>query len=70
MNKALSLALLVVGLVLLVMGWNASDSISSEFSELFSGSPSDKAVWLLIGGIAGVIVGGVGLLGGRRSRTA
>ena len=68
MNKALSLALLVVGIVLLVMGVNASDSIASEFSELFSGSPTDKAVWMLIGGLAAVVIGGVGLL--RRPRTA
>ena len=68
MNKALSLALLVVGIVLLVMGVNASDSIASEFSELFSGSPTDKAVWMLIGGPAAVVIGGVGLL--RRPRTA
>lgn len=66
MNKPVSLALVVIGIVLLVMGLSASDSLSSELSELFSGAPSDKAVWLLIGGIAALIVGGVGLTRGKK----
>jgi hypothetical protein len=62
MNKPISLALLVIGVILLVMGFNASDSLSSQISEFFSGSPTDKAIWLLIGGAAATIVGGFGLL--------
>lgn len=50
MNKSTGLALLGVGIVLLVLGFKAADSISSELSELFSGTPSNKAVWLLTGG--------------------
>ena len=50
MNKPISIALLVIGIVLLVFGIVESDSISSDFSRLFTGEPTDKAVWLLIGG--------------------
>jgi hypothetical protein len=66
MNKGISVALLVVGVVLLGFGLNASDSVGSSFSRLFTGSPTDKAIYLLIGGIAAVIVGLFGLM--RRSK--
>ena len=66
MNKGLSVALLVVGVVLVILGLNASDSISSEFSELFTGAPTDKAVWMLIGGLVAAIVGLFGLMRGKK----
>jgi len=59
MNKNLFLALLVIGVVLLVLGVIASDSIGSDISRLFTGWPTDKAVWLLIGGVIATI-GGLG----------
>ena len=66
MNKGLSIALLVVGVILLVLGVNASESISSDFSRLFTGKPTDKAVWMLIGGVVGVLVGLGGLFRGSK----
>ena len=57
MNQALGIALLVVGIVLIIFGINASDSFSSDVSRFFTGSPTNKAMWLLIGGIASAIVG-------------
>jgi hypothetical protein len=50
LNKGVFLALLVLGIVLLVLGVIESDSVSSSFSRLFTGEPTDKAIWLLIGG--------------------
>jgi Co/Zn/Cd efflux system component len=67
MNKAISLALLVGGIVLIVYGISASDSISSSFTRFFTGSPTDKTMWLLIGGIVAVVVGLVGVLRGSKS---
>jgi hypothetical protein len=60
MNKALSLALLVGGVILIIYGVSASDSIGSSFSRLFTGAPTDKTIWLLLGGI---LVAGIGLTG-------
>ena len=57
MNKIVSLALLVGGIVLIVIGVNATNSFSSDVSRFFTGSPTDKAVWMLIGGILAAIVG-------------
>ena len=68
MNKIISLALLVGGIVLIVVGVNATNSFSSDVSRFFTSSPTDKAVWMLIGGILAAVIGLVGTL--RGSKTA
>lgn len=57
MNKTFSLALLVGGVVLMIIGINATNSFSSDVSQFFTGSPTDKAIWMLIGGIVATVVG-------------
>lgn len=57
MNKAFSLALLVGGIVLMIIGINATNSLGSDVSRFFTGSPTDKAIWMLIGGIVATVVG-------------
>jgi len=57
MNKIISLALLAGGIVLMIVGINATNSFSSDVSRFFTGSPTDKAVWMLIGGIVAAVVG-------------
>jgi hypothetical protein len=57
MNKAVSLALLAGGIVLIVIGVNATNSFSSDLSRFFTGSPTDKAIWMLIGGILAAVAG-------------
>jgi hypothetical protein len=66
MNKALSVALLVGGVVLIVIGISATNSFSSDVSRFFTGSPTDKAVWMLIGGSVAAVVGLLGTLRGTR----
>jgi uncharacterized membrane-anchored protein len=61
MNKVMSAALLVVGVILLAFGLNAYHSASSDVSRFFTGAPTDKALWLLIGGIVVAIAGFLGL---------
>jgi hypothetical protein len=63
-NKAVSLAFLIGGIILIVYGISASNSVGSSFSRLFSGSPTDKTIWLLVGGAVAAIIGLVGLLRG------
>jgi hypothetical protein len=67
MNKPLSLALLVVGIILLIYGVSASDSIGSSFSRLFTGSPTDKTIWFLIGGAVATALGLAGVMRGSKS---
>jgi len=61
MIKAISLALLAGGIVLAIFGIAAMNSTGSGISRFFTGAPTDKAMWLLIGGIVASVVGVVGL---------
>jgi hypothetical protein len=57
MNKGIGIALIVVGAFLIVYGINASDSAGSGISRIFTGAPTNKTLWLLLGGIGSAIVG-------------
>ncbi len=67
MNKIVSLALLIGGIVLIVYGINASNSVGSSLSRTFNGAPTDKTLWLLIGGGVAALVGLAGVLRGSRT---
>jgi len=43
--------------MLIIWGFSASDSLSSDVSRFFTGSPTEKTVWLIIGGIGATIAG-------------
>ena len=62
MNKPLSIAFLAVGILLIIFGVNATNAFSSDVSRFFTGAPTDKAIWMLIGGIVAAVVGLFGLL--------
>ncbi|MBK6880467.1 MAG: DUF3185 family protein [Elusimicrobia bacterium] len=64
-HKIFSIALLVGGGVLIMYGMNASDSFRSDVSRFFTGSPTNKTVWLFVGGI---VVGVLGLMGLSRGK--
>jgi uncharacterized membrane protein YidH (DUF202 family) len=62
-QRLFGVALLIGGIVLLVMGLNAMDSFGSQVSKFFTGSPTDKAVWMTIGGVVLIVLGaGAGLV--------
>ena len=67
MNKAISLSLLAGGIVLIIYGLSASDSVGSSFSRFFTGNPTDKTIWLLVGGVVAAALGAGGLLRGSKS---
>ena len=64
MNKIIFIALLVGGVVLMILGVQATNSFSSDVSRFFTGSPTNKAIWMLIGGIIAAIIGLAGMLRG------
>ena len=66
MNTPLSLALLAGGILLIILGINASNSFGSDISRFFTGSPSDEAMWMLVVGVAAVVVGLFGLARGSK----
>lgn len=62
MNKLLSLTILVGGIAMIIYGVTAADSLASDFSRFFTGSVTDKSIWLLIGGGVATIIGLSGLI--------
>jgi hypothetical protein len=57
MNKAMALALLVGGIILIIFGVNESNSFGSDVNRVFTGNPTDKSMWMLIGGAVAAVVG-------------
>jgi hypothetical protein len=57
MNRFLGIGLLAAGILLIVFGINASQSFASDVSRFFSGSPTDKSVWMLAVGIVCAVAG-------------
>jgi hypothetical protein len=57
MNKVTGLVLLVVGFILIFSGYNVSQSFSSDVSRFFTGTATNRALWMLVGGATAVIAG-------------
>jgi len=62
MNKIISPALLIGGVALMIYGINATNSFGSDVSRFFTGSPTNKAIWMLIGGAVAAVIGLVSAL--------
>lgn len=58
-RRAIGIALLIGGIILLAFGMNASQSFAWEVSEAFTGSPSDRSVWMLVSGAIAAVAGGL-----------
>ena len=67
MNKTISLAVLAGGILLLIFGINAYDSSSSDISRFFTGSATDKSIWMLVGGVVATVLGLVSLMRGSKT---
>jgi uncharacterized membrane protein YidH (DUF202 family) len=61
MTKAISIALILGGVVLLYFGGEAFHSLSSDVSRVFTGSPTNKAIFLIAGGVVATIAGLIGI---------
>lgn len=72
MTKAISLALIAGGVVLLYFGGQAFHSFSSDVSRVFTGSPTNKAIMLIVGGVIATLAGLIGMAtsGGKRLSVA
>ena len=55
--RIIGIVLIVVGVILLIIGLQASDSAADQISETFTGKFTDSTTWYIIGGL------GLGLLG-------
>jgi hypothetical protein len=68
MNRIASLVLLAVGVVLIINGFDATSSFTSDLSRFFTGAPTSKAVWMLVGGILAIIIALAGPFRGSKQR--
>ncbi len=67
-NTIVGVAILALGVVLLIFGFNESHSFASDVSKTFTGNPTNHSMWLIIGGAIAVVAGiAVSLTGRRRS---
>jgi len=67
MIKPVLLALVAGGIILLALGINSYNSTSSDISRFFTGSATDKSMWMLIGGTVMTVAGAAGFLRGSKS---
>lgn len=67
-RTALGAALFVAGLALAYFGYQESQSLASEVTEVFTGSPTDGSMWKMVGGAALAVLGGLLALMGRGSK--
>lgn len=56
-QKIIGIAVIGGGVVLLITGIRAADSFASSVSKFFTGSPTDSAVWMSIGGVVCILAG-------------
>ena len=57
MKAFLGLAIVALGVLLLVHGLGAYETLSSQFSQLVSGTRPDRTGWMVIGGVFAVLIG-------------
>jgi hypothetical protein len=62
MKTIVGIALIAAGVTLLVFGFQAKGSFGNKITETFEGSSQTKTIWLLAGGAATTVAGGLLIL--------
>lgn len=57
MKKAIGAACLAGGVALLIFGFQAKDSLKDKANQLVTGSPTDKTMWMIGGGVGLAVAG-------------
>jgi len=66
MQKLIGVLCLAAGIVLLLWGRKIADSFGSQVQEVFTGAPTDRAVYFYIGGSVLAVLGAAQLLWKRK----
>ena len=61
MTRAISIALIVGGIVLLYFGGQSFHSFANDVSRVVTGAPTNKTIYLLAGGAVAMLAGLIGL---------
>ena len=56
-NKILALVMVVIGMILLLIAYQSSQSMGDQVTEAFTGRFTDSTIWLLIIGAASAVAG-------------
>jgi hypothetical protein len=67
-QRIVGIALLVIGVILLIVGLNASDSIADQLSNTFTGKWTNNTAWYIYGGLGIAVVGLLVVVMGRRGK--
>lgn len=59
MNRILGAIVFAIGVVLLILAYNATNAPLEEFSNTLTGRYSDRTMWYLVLGIAAAVGGGL-----------
>ena len=57
MQKAIGVICLVAGILLLVWGHSATQSVGAQIQQVFTGSPPNKAIYLYLAGAVLALIG-------------
>ena len=69
-QRMIGVVLLVVGIALIIIGVNASNSVADQVSETFTGKFTESTTWYLIGGIGAALTGLLMVLFGVKGKSA
>jgi hypothetical protein len=70
MQRIFGIVLLVVGVILLIVGMNASHSAADQISNTFTGRFTHETAWYIFGGGAAALFGLLLVLVGARGKNA
>lgn len=70
MQRIFGIVMLVVGVVLLIVGMNASHSAADQLTNTFTGRFTHETAWYIFGGLALALVGLFTVVFGVRSNSA
>jgi multisubunit Na+/H+ antiporter MnhB subunit len=69
-QRIIGIVLLVVGVILFIVGLNASDSFADQLSRTFTGKWTDNTAWYIYGGLGLGVLGLLAATLGRGGKTA
>ena len=69
-QRIVGVVLVVVGVILLSVGINASHSLADQVSNTFTGRFTEATTWYIVGGIASALLGVLMVLVDLRRKTA
>jgi low affinity Fe/Cu permease len=70
MQRIFGIVLLLVGIVVLIVGMNASHSAADQISHSFTGRFTDATAWYIYGGLAAAVGGFLMVVFGASGRAA